>query len=205
MAGQTGFWWILLAMGWYGGLHSLLASTSAKALAERWFGLAGRRFYRLFFNIIVSLTLLPVAALVGFLPDGRIYSIPFPWVLLTLVLQALAGLGLLLGVYQTGGMQFLGLAQLIAPVKEETPARFVSHGLYGYVRHPLYTLGLVIIWLAPGMNWNVLGFNLGITLYILVGIQFEERKLLVEFGQLYADYRRRVPMLLPGIRRFKGG
>ncbi|MBE3143085.1 MAG: isoprenylcysteine carboxylmethyltransferase family protein [Planctomycetes bacterium] len=203
MMAQTGFWYILLAMGLYGMLHSLLASTSAKALSERWLGLAAQRFYRLFFNIVVSLTLLPVVVLVGFLPDRRIYSIPFPWTLLTLGLQALAGLGLLLGVYQTGGMQFLGLAQLIAPVKEETPARFVSNGLYGYVRHPLYALGLVIIWLAPVMSWNVLAFNLGITLYILAGIQFEERKLLAEFGQLYADYRRRVPMLLPGFKRFK--
>jgi protein-S-isoprenylcysteine O-methyltransferase Ste14 len=58
--------------------------------------------------------------------------------------------------------------------------------------------------LAPLMSWNVLAFNLGITLYILVGILFEERKLLAEFGQLYADYRRRVPMLLPGFKRFKG-
>jgi hypothetical protein len=53
MTGQSGFWWILLAMGLYGGLHTLLASTSAKALAERWFGPAGRRFYRLFYNIVV--------------------------------------------------------------------------------------------------------------------------------------------------------
>ena len=200
---QTGFWYILLAMGLYGALHSLLASTSAKALSERWLGLAGRRFYRLFFNIVVSLTLLPVIALVGFLPDRRIYSIPFPWTLLTLGVQALAGVGLLLGVYQTGGMQFLGLAQLIAPIKEETPARFVNNGLYSYVRHPIYALGLVIIWLAPVMSWNVLAFNLGITLYILIGILFEERKLLTEFGQFYADYRRRVPMLLPGFKRSK--
>jgi protein-S-isoprenylcysteine O-methyltransferase Ste14 len=203
MMTQTGFWYILIAMGLYGVLHSLLASTSAKVLSERWLGLAARRFYRLFFNIIVSLTLLPVVALVGFLPDRHIYSIPFPWTLFTLVLQTLAGLGLLAGVYQTGGRQFLGLAQLMAPVKEETPSRFVSHGLYGYVRHPLYSLGLVIVWLAPLMSWNVLAFNLGITLYILVGILFEERRLLAEFGQIYTDYRRRVPMLLPGFKSFK--
>ena len=47
------------------------------------------------------------------------------------------------------------------------------------------------------MTWNILAFNLGATLYILVGIQFEERKLLKEFGQAYADYRRGVPMLIP--------
>ena len=200
---QTGFWYILFALGVYGGLHSLLASTSAKALAERWFGAAGRRFYRLFYNIVVSLTLLPVLALVGILPDSPIYTIPFPWTLLTLFIQALAVLGLLLGVYQTGGMQFLGLAQLITPVAEEKPAVFVSSGLYAYVRHPLYILGMVIVWLTPVMSWNVLAFNLGVTLYILVGIQFEERKLLAEFGPLYTGYRRRVPMLLPGFKRLK--
>ena len=40
---QTGFWWILLAWVLYGALHSLLASSSAKALAERLLGLGVRR------------------------------------------------------------------------------------------------------------------------------------------------------------------
>ena len=57
--------------------------------------------------------------------------------------------------------------------------------------------GLIILWLTPLMSWNVLALALGLTAYILIGIHFEERKLLAEFGQAYADYQRRTPALLP--------
>ena len=71
-------------------------------------------------------------------------------------------------------------------------------GLYRWVRHPLYTAGLVFIWLTPVMTVNLLAMNLGLTIYIVLGAMFEERKLLHEFGQAYADYQRRTPMLIPG-------
>jgi methanethiol S-methyltransferase len=194
---QTGFWWILLAWGVYGALHSLLASLSAKALAESRLGPGVRRFYRLFFNLVVSITLLPVLALVVLMPDREISRIPLPWLALTLLIEGLAGLGVLYGVLQTGALQFLGLSQLTAPQEAGGPPKLVVSGLYRFVRHPLYLFGLVILWLLPLMTWNILAFNLGATIYILVGIQFEERKLLKEFGQAYADYQRDVPMLLP--------
>jgi hypothetical protein len=40
-----------------------------------------------------------------------------------------------------------------------------------------------------------------LTVYVLVGIIFEERKLMREFGQKYADYKSLTPMLLPGLSK----
>jgi protein-S-isoprenylcysteine O-methyltransferase Ste14 len=197
---QTAFWWILLAWVLYGALHSLLASSSAKALAERRFGPGVLRYYRLFYNLVVTLTLLPLLALVVLSPDLEISRISFPWVALTLLVEGMSVLGLLAGVLQTGALRFLGLAQITGSPDFGGPSKLEIRGLYRYVRHPLYLFGLLIIWLIPLMTWNILAFNLGATLYILVGIQFEERRLLKEFGQAYADYQQRVPMLIPWTR-----
>ncbi len=197
---QTAFWWILFAWVLYGALHSLLASASAKALAERWLGQGVSRYYRLLYNIIVTLTLLPLLALVVLSPDLEISHITFPWLALTLLVEGVSVLGLLAGVLQTGALRFLGLAQITGSPDFGGPSKLEISGLYRYVRHPLYLFGLLIIWLLPLMTWNILAFNLGATIYILVGIQFEERRLLKEFGQAYADYQRRVPMLIPWTR-----
>ena len=77
----------------------------------------------------------------------------------------------------------------------------VSGGLYRWVRHPLYSAGLVFIWLTSVMTVNLLVLNLGLTIYLVVGAIYEERKLVREFGDLYVDYQKRVPMLIPGLGR----
>ena len=62
-----------------------------------------------------------------------------------------------------------------------------------------YTFGLLFIWLTPVVTLNSLTVYIGATIYILVGAYFEERKLLREFGEAYAEYKRTTPMLIPGL------
>jgi protein-S-isoprenylcysteine O-methyltransferase Ste14 len=73
-------------------------------------------------------------------------------------------------------------------------------GLYQYVRHPLYTFSLLILWLSPNMSLNSFIVYAALTIYVLIGIIFEERKLIREFGQEYETYRNATPMLIPGLR-----
>jgi protein-S-isoprenylcysteine O-methyltransferase Ste14 len=193
-------WIILLAVALYGILHSLLASKSAKALAQRWLGASAERGYRLAYNLFAGVSLLPVLALPALLPDSPLYRIPSPWAYLALAVQGLALLALLVGLWQTGVWSFLGLEQLLRPVGGGN-SRLVVRGLYRWVRHPLYTAGLVFLWFTPIMTVNLLALYIGLSLYLVIGAYFEERRLLREFGAAYAEYQRRTPMLVPRLRR----
>ena len=190
--------WLILAVLLWGFIHSLLASSNVKVLTQRVFGAAGRHYYRLAYNIFACISFLPVLVITAFTPDHDLYTIPFPWVIPMLTGQLLAVVALMISFRHTDAWEFLGLRQLSR--KEKQPAKLTASGLYRYVRHPLYTAGIIFIWLMPIMTVNVLAINLGLTVYVLVGAYFEERKLRREFGAHYAAYQAVTPMLIPGLR-----
>jgi protein-S-isoprenylcysteine O-methyltransferase Ste14 len=201
---ETGPWIILFAVLVYGVVHSLLATLAAKARARQWFGPGADRWYRLAYNTFGILTFLPILALTAALPSERLYVIPTPWSYITLAGQLLALLALVIGLLQTGIWSFLGFEQILNPSHNE-PTQMATRGLYRWVRHPLYTAGLAFIWLTPIMTGNLLALNIGLTLYLVVGAIYEERKLVREFGETYIDYQQRTPMIVPLVRgRSKG-
>ncbi|KAA3642269.1 MAG: isoprenylcysteine carboxylmethyltransferase family protein [Chloroflexi bacterium] len=190
---------IFLAFGLYSVVHSLLAALKTKDLAAALFGEnATDRYYRLFFNIFGVISLLPVFAMVALLPDQALYNIGTPWNLLMLAIQGLGGLFAVAAVLHTGPFAFLGLSQPIVG-KENREAKLNTGGIYAWVRHPIYTGGMVFLWFSPVMTFNIFAFNLGITLYFIIGAWFEERKLLHFFGQEYEDYMQKTPMIIPWV------
>jgi protein-S-isoprenylcysteine O-methyltransferase Ste14 len=77
---------------------------------------------------------------------------------------------------------------------------FRTPTVYRWVRHPLYVAWLLTFWATPTMTVTHLLFAVMTTAYILLAIRWEERDLVAALPE-YEDYRRRVPMLVPGTRR----
>ena len=68
---------------------------------------------------------------------------------------------------------------------------------YKYIRHPIQAGTIVGLFAAPSMSYGHLLFALSMTLYILIGLYFEERSLVTEFKDQYKEYQKNVPMLVP--------
>jgi protein-S-isoprenylcysteine O-methyltransferase Ste14 len=98
-----------------------------------------------------------------------------------------------------------GLRQAWLPLlgRPYTPVRFRTPLPYRLVRHPLYFGFLLAFWMTPTMTLAHLVFAIATTAYIVLAIQFEERDLLAEHGAAYAEYRKKVPMLLPALRAMR--
>ena len=181
----------------YGLIHSLLASLRWKAWIRRTLGETAYRWYRLLYTLWAVLSFLPVLYLPAALPDALLYRIPFPWAWGFVFVQVV---GLALGAWSllvTDLWTFLGLPQALLGRDPEEAEALTVRGPYRWMRHPMYTASLLFLWFSPLMTRNSLAFVAGATLYFLIGGYFEERKLLAQFGEPYAAYRRRTPMLLP--------
>lgn len=118
------------------------------------------------------------------------------------LLWALFGLGwvlVLVSTFLINHFELFGLQQVWARLtgRHVPEAQFRTPLLYRYVRHPLYVGLLLSFWMVPQMTAGRLLFAVGFSVYTLIGIRFEERDLLEQFGERYRNYRAQVGMLLP--------
>jgi len=118
-------------------------------------------------------------------------------------LQVLFGVGwlvVLVATFLINHFDLFGLRQvwLYLLGRPYKAIAFRTPGMYRVVRHPLYVGWLMVFWAAPVMTVAHLVFAIATTAYILIAIQLEERDLVRLHGE-YAEYRRRVPMLIPGV------
>jgi protein-S-isoprenylcysteine O-methyltransferase Ste14 len=109
----------------------------------------------------------------------------------------------IIGFYITGRslrpFDPLGIRDIVTQLKDKTAKAsvFTIRGPYGWVRHPLYFLCLLMIWTPVSLTTDRLVFNIIWTVWIIIGTILEERDLAEVFGEEYRHYQRTVPMLIP--------
>jgi protein-S-isoprenylcysteine O-methyltransferase Ste14 len=76
-------------------------------------------------------------------------------------------------------------------------APFSVDGPFRWVRHPLYSCILALLWARPEMMADGLLLSILWSGWIVAGTVLEERDLVADFGDVYRRYQQQVPMLVP--------
>ena len=186
----------LLLLGLFALQHSVMARPSFK---RAWTRLVPHAVERSTYVLFASAALLllywqwrPIA--------GAVWSATHPIAILVLQTIFWIGWGLvLLSTFLINHFELFGLQQVYARLRGKSlpPPEFKTPSLYRWVRHPLYLGLLLAFWATPTMTLGHLLFAVANTGYILIGLSFEERDLVVVFGNQDRRYREQVSMLVP--------
>jgi protein-S-isoprenylcysteine O-methyltransferase Ste14 len=78
-----------------------------------------------------------------------------------------------------------------------TPVQFSVKSIYNHIRHPIMLGTLICLWATPNMTVGHLLFASGFSLYIFIGIYFEERDMHNTHGEFYGQYCQKTSMIMP--------
>jgi len=109
-----------------------------------------------------------------------------------------------LATYMLNHFHLFGLQQSFKSHDPDAGTKeFKTPLFYKIVRHPIQT-GVVIAMIAtPDMTYSRAVLAVGMIVYIVIGLIYEERDLIAEFGDTYRDYKKRVPSVIPRIWKTK--
>ncbi|MEN9612759.1 MAG: hypothetical protein RLZZ628_3573 [Bacteroidota bacterium] len=190
---------ILLFFSWlfYGAIHSLMASNYFKNFVAEKMG-KYVRFYRLFYNVIAFVLLIPVLALQFSTEKNTLWQVSDYEAIIGKFISVLGTIFIAIALQGYDLGEFSGIH---FKKHDEIPA-FKTDGLLQYMRHPIYFGILLLFWglfVADASTKSLLG-AIAVTIYLLIGVYFEEKKLVLVFGEKYKAYQKNVPMLIPFLR-----
>lgn len=192
---------LIYALLWLGFAvsHSVLAGADLRRGMGRLVG----RAHRLVYNALALLALLAVLATGHWLAGSALpFMMPLVlyWVMNAAVIAGLVLGGVALRSYHLGA--FIGTVQLRGT--DDTAAALSVSGLHRWMRHPLYSAVLLIVW---GMARSELDVATAcwVTLYLIIGSRIEEQRLIARYGDAYRRYRSTTPAFLPRWRRATSG
>jgi methanethiol S-methyltransferase len=196
--------YIFLALGWISFclLHSFFAALQVKKMISVW---SGRYFayYRLIYSGCSLILLIFLLRYQAAKKEAALFFVTSVIETFSVIL-IIGGSTVMMISAARYFMPVTGLSIFAKQTKEEV---LLNKGVHGVIRHPLYAGTLLLIWgmfLFFPFTSN-LTVTLVITVYTFIGIRLEEKKLLLQFGKRYDQYRHHVPMMLPklNLRRSK--
>jgi len=192
---------IVILFAIFGYIHSLVASEKVKIQFKKIFGEL-IAFYRILYNVFAILSFYFIYEFSP-KPHVIIYDLQNPFDLIILIPQFLSLAGIIWVFKYICFREFLGLDQIkrfiekryITELDEEFTLRI--EGPYRYSRHPIYFFSITFLLFRPTMDLFYLTFFLCIVVYFYIGSYYEEKKLVRQFGQVYENYRKEVPKIIP--------
>jgi len=136
--------------------------------------------------------------------EATVWSVTNP--LAQTILWALFALGwgiVLLSTFLLNHFELFGLQQawLHLRGRQAQPHELRQPMFYKWVAHPLYSGFFLAFWATPHMTAGHLLLSAGMSVYMLIAIQYEERDLTRYYGEDYTRYRSGVGMIFPRFGR----
>ncbi len=183
----------------FGLQHSVMARPAFKRAWTHWIPDAVERSTYVIISCLMLLAFFVFWRPIG----GVVWELSRPWSDWLWGGYAAGWLIVTLSSFIINHAELFGLSQAWHALRGTTmPVQpFRAQWFYKVVRHPIMLGFLIAFWSVPRMTVGHLVFSVGMTLYILIGLYFEERDLVAALGDDYRAYRSRVPMLLPWLNK----
>jgi protein-S-isoprenylcysteine O-methyltransferase Ste14 len=187
----------------FGLQHSIMARPGFKA---KWTRIVPRACERSVYVLAASIALMIL--FLGWRPiDTIVWNVTNP--ALAGILWAVFWMGwatVLISTFLISHFELFGLQQAwlnISGRQAEKP-QLRQPLFYRWVAHPMMSGFFLALWAAPEMTAGHLLLALGMSIYILIALRYEERDLTGLFGDDYRRYRSGVGMLIPRLGRGNG-
>jgi len=190
-------WNCLLVIIW-GVLHTGMARPGFKAAITKIIPDAAERAT---YTLVAGVTSIAMVGLWQVVP-GQVWHTEMVWaVYLLWAIFAFGWVFLLAATFAINHFDLFGLQQVYLHYKQlpTPPEKFVKRAMYRYIRHPIQTGVLIGIWATPSMTMTQVVLSVGFTIYIFIGLSFEERDLIRIHGNDYLQYREEAGKLFPRV------